>query len=197
MENQIRANRIRLGMSQEELAGLSGLSLRTVQRIETGQTEPRGDSLKRIAQALSIDITELTEEKLVQQPVQSNADPRLAILTALSAFTFLINPFLGLILPLILFVLYKNTNAHVRNLGKKIVLIEAVNCGLLVVIGGYLMMAKMFHLPSPEMIPFKQILIGYVASYVLHFAGIVYLLVVFVRKNRPLKAEPPVKEILQ
>ena len=37
------------GFSQEELAKNSGLSLRTIQRLENGETEPSGETLKRIS----------------------------------------------------------------------------------------------------------------------------------------------------
>ena len=46
--------RKRKGFSQEELAEISGLSLRTIQRIENGETKPTGETLKRISNALDI-----------------------------------------------------------------------------------------------------------------------------------------------
>ena len=49
---KIKDLRKRRGLSQEELAEKSGLSLRTIQRIENGETDPRGDSLRRLAAAL-------------------------------------------------------------------------------------------------------------------------------------------------
>lgn len=42
------------GLSQENLSDKSGLSLRTIQRIENGETIPRGDSLNRIANAMDV-----------------------------------------------------------------------------------------------------------------------------------------------
>lgn len=41
-------------LSQEELSDKSGLSLRTIQRLENGETEPRGDTLKRVIHALEL-----------------------------------------------------------------------------------------------------------------------------------------------
>jgi len=41
-------------LSQEELAKNSGLSLRTIQRVEKGETEPTGETLKRISSALDV-----------------------------------------------------------------------------------------------------------------------------------------------
>ena len=46
-------------LSQEELARNSGLSLRTIQRVENGETEPTGETLKRISSALDVTPNEL------------------------------------------------------------------------------------------------------------------------------------------
>ncbi len=42
------------GYTQEELATLAGLSIRTIQRIESGENVPRGFTLKAIAAALNL-----------------------------------------------------------------------------------------------------------------------------------------------
>jgi len=46
-------------LSQEELAKNSGLSLRTIQRVENGETKPTGETLKRISNELNITPNEL------------------------------------------------------------------------------------------------------------------------------------------
>lgn len=53
--------RIKKGFSQELLAEDAGIGLRTVQRIESGQAEPRGDTLKRIAGALGLTPDDLLD----------------------------------------------------------------------------------------------------------------------------------------
>lgn len=50
----IKDFRNKKGLSQEKLSEKSGLSLRTIQRIENGETIPRGDSLTRIQRVLDI-----------------------------------------------------------------------------------------------------------------------------------------------
>ena len=47
------------GMSQEYLADESRVSLRTIQRIENNESEPTGETIKRIAIALDVKISEL------------------------------------------------------------------------------------------------------------------------------------------
>jgi transcriptional regulator with XRE-family HTH domain len=51
--------RLEKGMTQEELANVTGISLRTIQRIELGQVRPRAYSLKKISEALKVDLNEL------------------------------------------------------------------------------------------------------------------------------------------
>jgi len=53
---ELRKNK---GLSQEELAKNSGLSLRTIQRVENGETLPTGETLKRISSVLDITHNEL------------------------------------------------------------------------------------------------------------------------------------------
>lgn len=47
------------GMSQEYLAEESRVSLRTIQRIENNESKPIGETIKRIAIALDVELTEL------------------------------------------------------------------------------------------------------------------------------------------
>ncbi|MFA9192547.1 helix-turn-helix domain-containing protein [Flavobacterium sp. FZUC8N2.13] len=71
MENQnlaqgVKELRKRKALSQDELAKNAGLSLRTVQRVENGETIPTGETLKRIAAVLEVAPDELlgfTSEK--------------------------------------------------------------------------------------------------------------------------------------
>lgn len=51
--------RFERGMTQGELANATGISLRTIQRIESGQVKPRAYSLKKIAEALKVESGDL------------------------------------------------------------------------------------------------------------------------------------------
>ncbi len=55
------------GMSQEYLADESRVSLRTIQRIENNESEPTGETIKRIAIALDVELTELIGSNLVTE----------------------------------------------------------------------------------------------------------------------------------
>jgi transcriptional regulator with XRE-family HTH domain len=58
----LKAIRTSRHLSQEDLAKISGLNVRTIQRIEGGQ-QPSLESLKCLASALDIDLSELRQEK--------------------------------------------------------------------------------------------------------------------------------------
>ena len=51
------------GMSQEFLAEESRVSLRTIQRIESEESEPTGETIKRIAIALDVSMNKLIDSK--------------------------------------------------------------------------------------------------------------------------------------
>jgi transcriptional regulator with XRE-family HTH domain len=99
--NRIKELRSRRGYSQEELAERSGLSLRTIQRIENNETEPRGDTLTRLAAALDVTVEELADWGLVE-------DNRFIMAMNLSALSFLFNPVLGVVVPLIVWLFKKD-----------------------------------------------------------------------------------------
>ncbi|MGD9992762.1 MAG: helix-turn-helix domain-containing protein [Salinivirgaceae bacterium] len=53
----IKELRIKKGLTQEELAELTELSARTIQRIENGEVDPRAYTLQMIAKALDVDFS--------------------------------------------------------------------------------------------------------------------------------------------
>lgn len=51
------------GMTQEELAAVSGVHRVTIARIETGDTSPKAETLKRLADALGVLVDDLMDGK--------------------------------------------------------------------------------------------------------------------------------------
>ncbi|HKJ48123.1 MAG TPA: helix-turn-helix transcriptional regulator, partial [Christiangramia sp.] len=60
LAKRLKNFRAKRGMSQEYLAEESRVSLRTIQRIENQESQPTGETVKRIAVALGVEINELT-----------------------------------------------------------------------------------------------------------------------------------------
>lgn len=117
LAQKIKALRSRKGFSQEELSEITGLSLRTIQRIENGETEPRGDSLKRLAVAFDV-----TSDEIVDWTVQEDK----GFLTSLnlSALSFILFPLLGILVPLIIWISKKDKIRNVNKIAKDILNFE-------------------------------------------------------------------------
>jgi len=121
MKNIVQQLREAQNLTQTELAEKTGLSLRTIQRIEAGNV-PRGFTLKTLAKTLEIAPEKLT---VAQEPLKTDR----AKLINLSALMGLVFPFGGVIFPLIL--TYKTRDEKNRALGKSIVSVQIVLWGLL------------------------------------------------------------------
>lgn len=111
LAQRVKDLRNRKGISQEVLAEESGLSLRTIQRIENNETVPRGDTLKRLAIALDTSPDEIVDWKIQE-------DQNYLTLMSLSALGFLFFPLLGIIIPLIMWIFKKDKLKNVNELGK-------------------------------------------------------------------------------
>lgn len=113
MKLNLKNLREQKNLTQSELAEKAGLSLRTIQRIESGNL-PKGFTLKAISKALEIE-----PENLFPAEEEENPNIDRAKLINLSALSGLIIPFGGIIFPAIL--TYKTKDSINRELGKSIV----------------------------------------------------------------------------
>lgn len=57
IQDIIKARRRELGISQEDLAGMSGLSLATIKNIERGKGNPSFETITRIMEVLGMEIS--------------------------------------------------------------------------------------------------------------------------------------------
>jgi len=114
---RIKELRKQKGMSQEFLVEESGLSLRTIQRIENGETNPTGESLKRLSNALNVNPDELIDWSIKE-------DKRYLTFLNLSALTFLFFPLLGILIPFILWTSRKGKIKNINKLGKDLINFE-------------------------------------------------------------------------
>jgi len=69
----IKDKRMRLGITQSGLSELTGITIRTIQRIENNEVVPSLYSLKKIGEALQID--------LLEQPIESETAPKTDVIT--------------------------------------------------------------------------------------------------------------------
>ncbi|WP_095996275.1 helix-turn-helix transcriptional regulator [Massilibacteroides vaginae] len=54
--NKIKERRLLLGITQQDLADISGVALRTVKQIETGKANPSLNTLNKIADVLGMSL---------------------------------------------------------------------------------------------------------------------------------------------
>ena len=119
MDNQnlaikIKDLRNRRGFSQEQLSEESKLSLRTIQRIEKGESIPKGDTLVKLTQALNVTPDDLLDWEIIE-------DKGYVQLLNWSSLGFIIQPLLGIIIPLVMWILKRNKIKGVDDTGKKII----------------------------------------------------------------------------
>jgi transcriptional regulator with XRE-family HTH domain len=69
----VRKLRMEKGWSQEQLAQVSGLNIRTIQRIETG-SKAGLETLKALAAVFDVDITQLKQESIMEQTTPETLD---------------------------------------------------------------------------------------------------------------------------
>lgn len=109
--------RQRLNLTQEELSERSGVSIRTIQRIEAG-APPKGYTLKMLAGALEIDEAILLEDAGAGEVI----DHRVLKMMNLSALPFILFPPLNTLAPLLIMLVKKESGP----VAKKIVSIQLV-----------------------------------------------------------------------
>lgn len=85
------------GLTQEELADMASINLRTLQRIENGETDPRSSTLKRICNVLQVDPGEIINAGKTEN------DKFLSVMH-LSVIAIFFIPSGNIILPLILWL---------------------------------------------------------------------------------------------
>jgi transcriptional regulator with XRE-family HTH domain len=115
MKNKIQLLREENRLTQKELAEKAGLSLRTIQRIEAGNT-PKGFTLKALAESLNT-----TPEDLIEK---EDKNIERAKLINSSALFGLIIPFGGIIFPLIF--TYKTQEIYNKQLGRNVVALQII-----------------------------------------------------------------------
>lgn len=138
--------RKRRGLSQEELAETAKLSLRTVQRLEKGQSVPRGYTLQNLSKALDIPIdllsgadqesgTNLNEPGNSVDPSEETSS--YVALMYLSAFSYLLLPGANILLPLLMRY-RKRHNPVIQRAASQLLNFELV--WTLVTYGGYFLL---------------------------------------------------------
>lgn len=129
------------GLTQEEVSEQAKINLRTLQRIEKGETDPRGNSLKGICEALNINIEDIVDYGKVE-------DRNYLMFLHLSVMALAVIPFGNIILPLILWLNKRDKVQLAHKQGTNIInyqIVWTVLANALLVTGAYI---KINHLPN-------------------------------------------------
>ena len=111
MKSKLLEFRERLNLTQNELSEKSGISVRTIQRIEAG-IEPKGYTLNELSKALGISKDEL----LGKSSEQNLYNHQLIKLINFSSLVFLVIPLGNLLFPLIVMFRKKEVNSITKQI---------------------------------------------------------------------------------
>ena len=157
MSSKIKLKNIResQNLTQEELSEKSGISVRTIQRIEAGQ-EPKGYTLRVLAQTLEISEKELqntSSETEISQPIvhQPNNEKTEEIdfskvkLINLSSLPFVVLPVLNIVVPVILMYVLKMKHPIIKQI-ISVQILWTITAPVVFMIGIFLKLGRQFTL---------------------------------------------------
>ncbi len=128
-ENKLKTYRNRKNLTQEELATRSGISIRTIQRIEKGLASGSPHTLKALAGVLEIDSLDLNVADQTQHLVKDDDLRKLKLLN-FSILSVFIIPFGNIILPTLVFLRHRSITS-VNEVGRKIISFQIVTSVIL------------------------------------------------------------------
>ena len=138
ISEKIVALRKSKGLTQEELASRASINLRTLQRIESGENKPRGHTLQVLARELNFPIEEFAVSPLKE-------DKSFLQLLNLSALAFWVIPLGNLIVPLILWLMKRDTVKGVYEFGVRVINFQITWSLLIYGLSGVMIFAAMTH----------------------------------------------------
>ena len=107
---KLKELRKKKGLSQEELAESASINLRTIQRIENNESEPRGNTLNQICKVLDVNAEEILD-------YGKQTDNSYLFFFHLSVLSFLVIPLGNIILPMILWQTKKDKVIGLKEAG--------------------------------------------------------------------------------
>ncbi|CAI8762904.1 helix-turn-helix domain-containing protein [Chryseobacterium sp. IT-36CA2] len=154
--SKLKTIREQKNLTQEELSEKSKISVRTIQRIESG-TEPKGHTLRTLAQTLEIEEFELLQTPLpiinepdevetkVEEPIPIPVNYAYIKIINLSSLIFILLPPLNILVPLLLMFIMKQRNALVKQI-ISVQMIWTVMAPIIFIMGIFLKLGRPFTL---------------------------------------------------
>jgi len=159
MISKLADYRRKKGISQQQLADFSGVSARTIQRIESGKVEAHPATLKMLADALEIDTEELAVGQQLSQTTDIKSLDKIKPVFHMLALIGLFLPVFNIILPVI-FWFIKKDESHTYDQEGKLVVNFQISMSILFIPAVVLMIFVFF-------IGFPLVLIIYFYAFVM------------------------------
>lgn len=104
LHNKLTETRRQRGLTQEELAEQAHVTVRTIQRIESGESQPRPHTMKAIAAALGTDFADwhsagTTATQTYEDETDREEVHHFVRMFCLSCFSYLVIPYAYLLIP--------------------------------------------------------------------------------------------------
>jgi transcriptional regulator with XRE-family HTH domain len=138
---KIKEMRFKTGMSQEELAEKSQVSLRTIQRIENNENEPRGKTMQLICDSLGVPIEELLD-------FGKKEDLQFLMFFHLSVLSGIVIPLGNIILPLVLWLTKKDKIQGLQKIGARLLNFQIVFQAMTFILIMLATLGKILHLEN-------------------------------------------------
>lgn len=106
------------GLTQKDLSDKTNVTVRTIQRIEKGETEPHLQTVKLLAAALEIEIDELIP---LQDPKRENIQKKWLLMFHSTPFIGFVLPFFNVFIPLFLWIHKREDNEVYYDHGRKVI----------------------------------------------------------------------------
>lgn len=113
LAEKITQTRKNKGLTQEQLADLAKVTVRTIQRIESGDSIPRAYTIRTLAEALGVSFEYLSRQddtRTVTIKPDLESEKHFLTILCLSCFSYLIIPLVHFLIPV--YLLRKSKNSH-------------------------------------------------------------------------------------
>lgn len=115
---KLRYQRKRKGLTQEQLSDLSGVAVRTIQRIENEKVAPHRQTLTLLAEPLALEVQDLAP---ISAPDAEAAEGKWLLLLHLLPIAGLVIPFANLVLPFVLWAYKRGEHPEIDKHGRAVV----------------------------------------------------------------------------
>lgn len=112
ISSNVVAARKKSGFTQQELADKANITVRTLQRIETGRVTPRVFTVKAIATALNMEFEELQDQDASLHQLKT---------VQLSCFSYLVIPYVHFLIPVYVLKRHPDINKESKLKARKMI----------------------------------------------------------------------------